>query len=372
VNEPEAAVPIRLTKPLVSVIVPAYNEEAILVESLTRLTEHLASLEDRYRWELVVVNDGSTDDTGQLAESFAATRPNIRILHHHVNFRLGQALRYAFNSTRGDYVAVIDCDLSYDPEHLTRMLYAIEDSHARIVIASPYAKGGRTTNIPFGRRILSRSANWLLSHAAGGDLTTLTGMVRVYDGRFLRSLDLRATDSEINTEIVYKARILHARIVEIPAHLDWSFTSTGGTRRRAPNFRISRSTLSSLFSSFLFRPFVFFVLPGLILLAIALYSFGWCVWHVAEVYGEPSQFGNSGLTGAIQNAYDRAPHTFLITGITLVLSMQLIGLGVLAAQGKRYFEELFHLGTSIYRRVLPGEDGDESGPGDPGGEGRRR
>jgi nitrate reductase NapE component len=212
----------------------------------------------------------------------------------------------------------------------------------------------------------------MLSRAAGGDLTTLTGMVRVYDGPFLRSLDLRSMDAEINTEIVYKARILHARIVEIPAHLDWSFASTGGQRRRATNFRVSRSTLSSLFSSFLFRPFVFFMLPGLILLAVAAYSFGWCVWHVAQVYGDPSQFGNSGLTGAIQNAYDRAPHTFLITGITLLLAVQLIGLGILAAQGKRYFEELFHLGTSIYRRVRPDDELDLDGGTDPGDEGGRR
>jgi glycosyltransferase involved in cell wall biosynthesis len=311
------------------------------------------------------VNDGSSDDTGELADAFAASHPNVRVLHHRVNFHLGQALRYAFNSTNGDYVAVIDCDLSYDPEHLTRMLFTIEDSGARIVIASPYAKGGKTTNIPFGRRIMSRTANWILSHAAGGDLTTVTGMVRVYDGRFLRSLDLRSIDTEINTEIIYKAQILHARIVEIPAHLDWSFASTGGTRRAATNLRVTRSTLSSLFSSFLFRPFVFFMLPGLILLAIAVYSFGWCVWHVFQVYGEPSPFGNSGLTGALQNAYERAPHTFLLTGITSVLAIQLISLGVIAAQGKRYFEELFHLGSAIYRRVLPAEDADPDPESDP-------
>ena len=207
---PEPAVPIRPTLPLVSVIVPAYNEAAILVDSLTRLTEHLAGLEDRYRWELVVVNDGSTDETGALADAFAVSHPNVRILHHRVNFHLGQALRYAFNSTHGDYVAVIDCDLSYDPEHLTRMLFTIEDSRARIVIASPYAKGGKTTNIPFtpprdepGRELdpVSRRRWW--AHDAHG-------MVRVYDGRFLRSLDLRSMDTEINTEIVYKAQILHA------------------------------------------------------------------------------------------------------------------------------------------------------------------
>ncbi|MGZ4689837.1 MAG: glycosyltransferase family 2 protein [Acidimicrobiia bacterium] len=363
----DAATPIarREPRPLVSVIVPAYNEAAVVVDTLTRLSEHLASLEDLYRWEIVVVNDGSTDETGELAEEFARTHPNVRILHHRVNFLLGQALRYAFNSTKGDYVAVMDCDLSYEPEHLGRMLYAIQDSRARIVIASPYAKGGRTTNIPFTRRILSRSANWLLSRAAGGDLSTVTGMVRVYDGRFLRGLDLRAMDTEINTEIIYKARLLHARIVEIPAHLDWSFHQTGGTRRAATNFRVTSSTVSSVFSSFLFRPFLFFMLPGLILLAVAAYSFGWCTWHVFQVWGQPSEFGNSGLTGAIQNAYARAPHAFLFTGITLVLAIQLISLGVIAAQGKRYFEELFHLGTSIYRRVRPDEGGTADPEADP-------
>jgi glycosyltransferase involved in cell wall biosynthesis len=353
-------VSISATRPLVSVIVPAYNEADVVVDTLTRLSDYLTALEELYRWEIVVVNDGSTDDTGALAEEFASTHPNVRILHHRVNFALGQALRYAFNSTHGDYVAVMDCDLSYDPEHLGRMLYAIQDSGARIVIASPYMKGGKTTNIPFGRRAMSRGANWLLARADGGDLATVTGMVRVYDGRFIRGLDLRAMDTEINTEIIYKARILHARIVEIPAHLDWSFAGTGGVRRAATNFRVSRATLSSLFSSFLFRPFLFFMLPGLILLAVAAYSFGWCTWHVFQVWGQPSEFGNSGLTGAIQNAYARAPHAFLFTGITLVLAIQLISLGVIAAQGKRYFEELFHLGTSIYRRVRPDESGTES------------
>jgi hypothetical protein len=122
----------------------------------------------------------------------------------------------------------------------------------------------------------------------------------------------------------------------------------------------------------LFRPFVFFMLPGLILLAVAAYSFAWCVWHVVQVYGDPSQFGNSGLTGAIQNAYARAPHTFLVTGITFVISIQLISLGVVAAQGKRYFEELFHLGTSVYRRVLPDEDEGPDPDAEPGGERFRR
>lgn len=361
-------------RPLVSVIVPAYNEAEIITDSLTKLAEYTDSLGDRYRWEILVVNDGSTDSTGELAEAFAVTHPQVRVLQHRVNFQLGQALRYAFNSCGGDYVVVIDCDLSYAPEHIGRLLYTIQDTRARIVIASPYLEGGQTTNVPLFRRLASRWANRLLALTATGDLSTITGMVRVYDGPFLRTLDLKAIDSEINTEIVYKAQILRARIVEIPAHLDWSFQTTGGKRRRA-NLRLSRSTAASLFSAFIFRPFVFFVLPGLILLGVSLYTFGWVVWHIVNVYGAKSSFGNYGFTGAVQNAYQEAPHTFLIAGITLVLSIQLISLGIIAAQSKRYFEELFHLGTSIYRHVKPSDPHaprvvsveleSESAPGDP-------
>ena len=65
---------------VVSVIVPAYNESAIVVDTLTQLSDYMASLEDQYRWEIVVVNDGSTDDTGTLAEEFARYPPNVRIL----------------------------------------------------------------------------------------------------------------------------------------------------------------------------------------------------------------------------------------------------------------------------------------------------
>jgi glycosyltransferase involved in cell wall biosynthesis len=337
-------------RPLVSVIVPAYNEEAIIDQSLHTLCDYMTSLEDLYRWEMVVVNDGSNDRTGDIAQAFADEHPQVRVLHHRVNFRLGQALRYAFNSSRGDYVVVIDCDLSYAPDHIGRLLYTIQDTRARIVIASPYMPGGRTTNIPFMRRQASRWANKMLAFAAGGELSTVTGMVRVYDGRFLRSLNLKAMDTDINTEIIYKARVLRARIVEIPAHLDWSFQSTGGVRRRS-TLRMRRTTLSSIFSAFIFRPFLFFILPGLVLLAASLYTGGWVIWHVVNVYGRKSQFGNYGLTGAIQNAWHEAPHTFFIFGISLLLSIQLLSLGIIATQSKRYFEELFHLGTSILRKV---------------------
>src|SRR3712207_4956962 len=80
-------------RPLVSVVVPAYNEALVLMASLTAIYGELQGMADRYRFELLVIDDGSTDETGEIAEAFARSRPEVRVLRHKVNFRLGQALR---------------------------------------------------------------------------------------------------------------------------------------------------------------------------------------------------------------------------------------------------------------------------------------
>ena len=78
--------------------------------STEMVNAHLHTLDEQYAWELVVVDDGSTDETGAIADAFAASRPEVRVLHHKINFNLGQALRYAFGTCRGDYVVTLDCD----------------------------------------------------------------------------------------------------------------------------------------------------------------------------------------------------------------------------------------------------------------------
>ena len=331
-------------RPLVSIIVPAFNEAAIIAENLGVICAYLETIEDRYRWELIVVNDGSTDETGMLINEFAGTRPNVFALHHSINFQLGQALRFAFNNAHGDYFVTFDADLSYSPDHIGRLLDEITDGTAKIVIASPYMTGGHTTKVPRMRKIMSRWANRILSATAKGKLTTITGMVRAYDAPFLKSLNLKTVDAEINPEIIYKAQILRAHIVEIPAHLDWTFRQTGGKRRKSA-VRTSRSVASSTFSAFLFRPFMFFIVPGLIVLVLALYSLGWAAYHVGSAWPDTGNFSD-----AVAVAYADRPHSFIVGGIGLIVAFQFLSLGFIAVQNKRYFEELFHLGTSVSRQ----------------------
>jgi len=83
-------------------------------------------------------------------------------------------------------------------------------------------KGGQVTNVPFFRKILSKYVNKSLMIIANEKIHTFTGMVRAYKGDYLKHLVLKARDNEINPEIIYKTILLRGRIVEIPAHLDWS------------------------------------------------------------------------------------------------------------------------------------------------------
>jgi glycosyltransferase involved in cell wall biosynthesis len=327
-----------MEQPMVSVVIPAYNEGSHIEQTISAVATYLSTIEDRYRWEVIVVDDGSTDDTLAIAKAAATGNPAILVAPHPANFNLGQALRYGFSVARGDYIVTLDADLSYAPEHIGRLLEAISTSQAKIVIASPYKKGGTVEGVPAVRLAASRTANRLLSNAAKGHLTTVTGMVRAYDAVFLKRLDLKAMDVEINAEIIYKAQLMRAHIAEIPADLTWTRGQEDGS---PPKFRPSRSVAGFAFVSFLFRPYAYFLIPGVLAAMVAL------------------GFWIAALLLAIQNSSTSTATAF--GAMFTILAAILLGMGVLSAQAKRYFEELFHLGTTIlWEERRPRRD--EQGP----------
>ena len=207
-------------------MLPAYNEAAALEANLSELWEYLSRLTERYRWNLVVVNDGSTDSTGALAENFAAGKPDVRVIHHDANRGLSEALRTAFTALNEDFVITLDADLSYAPSHIERMLTAAEQTGAEIVLASPYMPGGRVSNVPLARHALSRLANVYLAGRLGGRLHTFTAVARVYR----RDALTLPVSGDVNFQVLAEALRRGAKIVEVPAHLHWRSRS----RRTSP------------------------------------------------------------------------------------------------------------------------------------------
>jgi glycosyltransferase involved in cell wall biosynthesis len=336
------------SRPLVSVVLPAFNESAVLEQNFEVVEAYLQTMAPHYRFEVILVNDGSTDGTREIAEAIAARRNDVHLIHHPTNLGLGMAFRSAFAQARGDFVITMDIDLSYDAGHIGVMLDKMRETHAQIVLASPYMPGGRLSNVPFLRRTLSIWANRFLSVFAPGKLSTLTCMVRAYEGDFIRGLVLRSTGMEVMPEVVYKTMIMRGRIAQVPAHLDWSRQIAVGPRRKS-SLRLARHMFGTLLSGFIFRPFMFFILPGLFLLAFSLWTNAWMLVHFFEAYGAIGPVDGSRASAAVAQAYREFPHTFIVGLLSLMLSIQLIGLGILALQAKNYFEEVFHLGSKTGR-----------------------
>ncbi len=342
--------PSEVVAPRVTLLVPVYNEALKLMSSLTELYDYMLSIADRYSFELLIVDDGSTDETNSIAAAFSETRPEVRLLTQPVNMRLGQALRDGFDASNGDIVVVFDSDLSYSPDHIGRMLVALEAEHAHVVVASPYMKGGQTSAIPWSREVMSRNVNRLLSMSTLSHVKTVTGMVRAYRGDFVRSLSLKSMGPEINTELLYKAQIMRARVVEVPAHLDWSDQKERLATRKV-SLKVSTTSKLLVFASFLFRPIWFFIVPGLALLSVSLWSTASLLWTVLREARKQSGGIDHRLTDGFAIAWQVRPQTFIIAGFTFVVAVQLISLGLLATQAKRYFEELFYSNTRARERL---------------------
>ncbi|MDQ2908786.1 MAG: glycosyltransferase family 2 protein [Candidatus Eremiobacteraeota bacterium] len=224
----------------VSVVVPAFNEGKTLPGVLAALEWGLAPLRSRYATELLVVDDGSSDETAAILQTFShAAKERERVITHPVNRGLTEAMKTGARAARGDVTVFLDADLSYAPEIVERLVDALKSHGAAASLASPYMRGGRAANVPRERLIASRVANLLLAACVGFRLHTFTGMVRAYDTPTLKALVERPVRGEFNAWAVAELLAWGKPVVEIPAALVWP-----QGRTQAPS-RMSAATLGS-------------------------------------------------------------------------------------------------------------------------------
>ena len=240
-----------------------YNEEDNVLRTLVEVNKVMKNYED---YEIVVVDDGSADDTYSLAEEFSSDNTNVQIYKQPINMGMGRALRTGFENSEGDIIITIDADLSYSPEHITKLASELlNDETIDIAVGSPYMDGGEVKNVPFIRLFISKIANKFVGFSMAENLSTVTSVLRAYRREVLESMELESNGTNINLEILSKAIANHYKIKEVPAILE-------GRELGQSKLKFKSKTISHVLFSFYEKPMILFGATGFFLLLIGLIS----------------------------------------------------------------------------------------------------
>ena len=198
------------------VIIPTYNERENLPLILGRVRKALP------RVDVLVVDDGSPDGTGDLADELASAQPDhIHVMHRTAKDGLGAAYlaAFAWGLERGYTVLVeMDADGSHAPEQLYRLLDAI-DAGADLAIGSRYVDGGTVRNWPWRRLVLSKTANTYARVLLGVGINDITAGYRAYRREVLEKLDLATVESKgycFQVDLTWRAINNGFSVAEVP------------------------------------------------------------------------------------------------------------------------------------------------------------
>ncbi len=197
----------------VLVIVPTYNEAENIAELSAAVRGHGVAL--------LVVDDGSPDGTGRIADELASGDDLFHVLHRSEKAGLGPAYAagFAWGLDHGAGVMCeMDADFSHDPADIPRLLAAIDEG-ADVVIGSRYVSGGGVENWPLSRRMLSRGGNIYAAVMLGTRIRDMTGGYRAFRAEAVRRLDpasCKASGYAFQIEMAWKAAALGMRVAEVP------------------------------------------------------------------------------------------------------------------------------------------------------------
>jgi glycosyltransferase involved in cell wall biosynthesis len=202
-------------RPCLSVVMPAYNEEATVLAAID------AVLASPWVAELVVVDDCSTDRTRALLDELAdGSDPRVTVLHHAVNQGKGAALRTGFAHAGADFVVVQDADLEYDPAEFAKLLAPLLDGNADVVYGSRFA-GGESHRVLYfwhsvGNKLLTLASNMVTNL----NLTDMETCYKVFRRELIQSVTIEEDRFGFEPEITAKLARRGARFYEVGISYD--------------------------------------------------------------------------------------------------------------------------------------------------------
>jgi glycosyltransferase involved in cell wall biosynthesis len=193
-----------------SIVVPAFNEEA----TLARVVEKLMHVP--YLFEIVIVDDCSTDKTLEIARQLAAKYPQVRALTHQRNRGKTDALRTGFAETKGDIVIVQDADLEYDPGEMKEVIQPIIEGVADVVFGSRFLIRKAARVLYFYHYIANKSLTFFSNLLTNINLSDVETGYKAFRGEIIRNMVITSKGFGFEIEVTAKVAKLGCAIFEVP------------------------------------------------------------------------------------------------------------------------------------------------------------
>ncbi len=193
-----------------SIVVPAFNEETTLSEIVARLLV-LPEV-----CQIVIVNDCSTDRTGEIADELALLHPQITVAHHPANKGKTEALKTGFALTSGEIVIVQDADLEYDPAEICEVIAPIIEGHADVVYGSRFLVRKASRVLYFYHYVANKGLTFLSNLLTNLNMTDVETCYKAFRGEIIRNMVITSSGFGFEIEVTAKVAKLKGAIYEVP------------------------------------------------------------------------------------------------------------------------------------------------------------
>ncbi len=281
--------------------IPAYNEEKTIAKVIL--------LTKKYVDKIIVVDDGSTDMTGEIARALGA-----EVIRHRVNRGKGEALKTIFKKVKEekpDVLVLLDADDQHNPHDIPKLVEPILRGEADIVIGSRFLAGSK---VPLGRRIGLVALSKLIGKSLDGKITDPLSGFRALSRRTYESIELNEEGYGVEVEMLLLAREKGLRVVEVPTKI--RYDQDVKTSKRGALFQATEIIGSIIRRTVWKHPLVYLGVPGVVLLCLGLFLTVLLVFVPSFLI--KSALFSSTITFTIP--------VFILTGIVLITNALLITL----------------------------------------------
>ena len=195
---------------ITSIIVPFFNEEATLKQSVENL------ISEDFNKEIILVNDGSTDKSKEIAETLAKEFKYIKLIDNNKNRGKGFAVRLGIDNADGDLVGIYDADLEYSAADLTNLIKCIKNDNLDFVCGSRFIGDQIRKNIYFRTLYANKLLSLLFTYVYKNKITDIAVCLKVFKKEIIKNIDFEKDDFAIEVELIAKVLSKTNKYKELP------------------------------------------------------------------------------------------------------------------------------------------------------------